>query len=157
QVSAFLVEYFLDFLLQPIFLCADFGAEREERTTEHTAEFSFAFDLKLVAVIAISPKSFQGWKRGRKQRIEFMPSFLPLPVDRCRCQVGFRVKEIIKATLFDPRLLADLVYGSAPIRAGPDQFPDGFHQSLFGITDATHKTIRSSIPRPPLQRTAPNL
>src|SRR5437867_4574182 len=90
EVTAFLVENFLDFLLQPIFLCADFRAEGEERTAEHTAEFRFVFNLKSIAVIAVSLKSFQGGNGGGKERIELRPPLLPLPVDGGRCEVGFR-------------------------------------------------------------------
>src|SRR6266540_809820 len=145
KILAFLVEDRLDFFLQTIFLGADFSTQRKQWTTQHTAEFFFDFRLKTTAVLAIFAKAFQGRDSRREERVEFGTSEFPLRVDCGRGKVRLRVKEIIKASLFDPRLLADLIDCGAAIRARPDQIPDGFHQSLFGITDAAHKTFLFSI------------
>src|ERR1700722_17610940 len=49
-------------------------------------------------------------------------------------EFGLRPEEMVKASLFDARLLTDLVDPDRPIALPPDKFVRSLQKALFGIT-----------------------
>src|SRR5437870_2817268 len=145
QILAFVLENFLNLFLQSVLLCADFRTQSKERTSEHTAAFGLDFLLKTAAVFAVSPKPFQRRNRRRKERVQFCSLALPLLIDCDHSEVGLGIEKVIETSFFHPCLLANLINRRAAIGTRPDQLPDSFHQSLFGIAYSTHKTSFQSL------------
>src|SRR2546426_285722 len=125
EVLSFIVQDLLNLLLQAILLRADFRAQGEQRATEHTAALGLDLSLKPITIITILPDALKWWNGWRKQRVKLHALPLPLRIDCRNRQVRLGVEEVIKAPLFNPRLLADLVDRCAAVGAGPDEFADG--------------------------------
>src|SRR4030095_11731326 len=101
---------FLNFRSQLLLLSADFGAEGEQWTTQHTATLLLHFSLFAIGKLAIVTNSVQRWNSRRKQRIHFCTFILKLSLQGDHREVCLRVEEMVKTALLDSCLLANLVY-----------------------------------------------
>src|SRR5262249_15736993 len=118
----------------------------KQRTPEHTAVFAANFLLKSVVILAIPLQPLQRRNGRRKNSVEINPMLFPLLIQRHQREVRLRLEEIIEAPFLDSRLLADLIDRRAAEGTRPEQFSDGFHQSIFCITDSTHIVLLFSDP-----------
>src|SRR5258705_2117921 len=117
---------------------ADFRTQGAKRTSEHKSMYFFKFHLLLINELAVVPKTLKRRHRSGKPGVQGGAIFLPFPVKALGSKASLGIEEIIKAALLDPGFLADLIDGGAVVGTRPKQFPDRFHQSFFGITDAAH-------------------
>src|SRR5580658_1452261 len=103
DVSPFVIQNCLNFLLQPVFQGANFGTQSKLGATKDAAIFFLYFLLEFIAKIAIFADSIQGWNHWRKNLVQLRLLGFPTGTERLRRQFGLRIKEIIKAAFFDLR------------------------------------------------------
>lgn len=145
QVLTFILENLLDLFLQVVFLSADLGAYREQGAAQNAAVLIANLRLEAIVEVAVFSQPFQGSNCGGKDRVQFGSMMLPVLIEGDKSQFGFGVKKVIEAAFFDASLVADVIDGRGAVRARPDQLFDGFHQSLFRITDAAHRICSFSL------------
>jgi hypothetical protein len=109
------------------------------------------FGLISTNVCKIGFQPYQGRNVHRKNPIQNETQPFPVQLVGSYRKFGFRSEKMIKASLFHPGLLTDLVDTHRPITLPPDKFMRRLQETQLGITTPhSHKEHTGPIGQPQL-------
>jgi hypothetical protein len=96
------------------------------------------FDLILNHTIAVFLEALERRNLGRKDLVHHPAFLIPVIFKGSGCEIGFRLKGVVKTSLVDAGAVADVIDTDRTVTALPDESHCGVEEFLFGITLALH-------------------
>src|SRR6266478_6316916 len=129
-------------------LCAHFTPDAQERAAQDGAARFLKFGQTVVHIIKVVIEPFERWNCWRKKSIHVRLVLVPFRFQCSGGELGLRLEEIIKASLFCAGALADRVHRSGAVAVFPHQIQRRVGQALLHVTYSWHTSRLASLDRP---------
>src|SRR6266567_8192411 len=122
-------------------LRAHFAADAQHRASKDGTALFLKFGQMVMHIIKIPIEPFERRNGWRKKGVHVRLVLVPFRFERSGGELGFRLEEIIEASLFCAGPLADRVHRSGAVAVSPHQIQRRIRQALFHVTRSRHKSI----------------
>src|SRR5258707_12043956 len=119
-------------------LRAHFAADAQHRTSKDGTALFLKFGQMVMHIIKIPIEPFERRNGWRKKGVHVRLVLVPFRFERSGGELGFRLEEIIEASLFCPSPLANRVHRSGAVAVFPHQIQRRIGQALFHVTHSWH-------------------
>jgi hypothetical protein len=120
-------------------LRAHFTPDAQERATQDGTAFLLKFREAIVNKIKVVIEPLKRLNRWRKKSIHVRLVLVPFRLQCSGGELGLRLEEIIKASLFCAGPLADRVHRGGAVAVFPHQIQRRVRQALFHVTYSWHE------------------
>src|SRR6266404_5808138 len=119
-------------------LRAHFAADAQHRASKDGTALFLKFGQMVMHIIKIPIEPFERRNGWRKKAVHVRLVLVPFRFERSGGQLGFRLEEIIEASLFCPGPLANRVHRSGAVAVFPHQIQRRIGQALLHVTYSRH-------------------
>src|SRR6266850_6534473 len=128
-------------------LRAHFAADAQHRASKDGTALFLKFGQMVMHIIKIPIEPFERRNGWRKKGVHVRLVLVPFRFERSGGQLGFRLEEIIEASLFCAGPLANRVHRSGAVAVFPHQIQRRVRQALLHITYSRHERTFTSLDR----------
>src|SRR4029077_4210083 len=122
-------------------LRAHFAADAQDRASKDGSARLLTFRQAVVHIIEVAIKPFERWNCWRKKGVHVRLVLVPFRFQCSSGELGLRLEEIIEASLFCARPLANRVHRSGAVAVFPHQIHRRVRQALLHITYSRHEAL----------------
>src|SRR5882724_10502551 len=119
-------------------LRAHFAADAQHRASKDGTALFLKFGQMVMHIIKIPIEPFERRNGWRKKAVHVRLVLVPFRFERSGGQLGFRLEEIIEASLFCPGPLANRVHRSGAVAVFPHQIQRRVRQTFLHVTHSWH-------------------
>src|ERR1700747_3091672 len=126
-------------------LRAHFTADAQHRASKDGTALFLKFGQMVMHIIKIPIEPFEGRNCWRKKSVHVRLVLAPFRFERSGGELGFRLEEIIEASLFCPGPLANRVHRRGAVAVFPQQIQRRVGQAFLHITYPRHETNSTNL------------
>src|SRR6266566_5273543 len=129
-------------------LGAHFAADAQDRASKDGAALFLKFGQAAVHIIKIPIEPLERWNSWRKKGVHVRLVLVPFRFQSSGGELGFRLEEIIEASLFCAGPFANRVHRSSAVAVFPHQIQRRVRQAFLHVTHSWHIEHLASLDRP---------
>src|SRR6478609_5671120 len=130
-----------------LILRAHFAADAQHRTSKDGTALFLKFGQMVMHIIKIPIEPFERRNGWRKKGVHVGLVLVPFRFERSGGELGFRLEEIIEASLFCTGSFANRVHRGGAVAVFPPQIQRRIGQALLHITYSRHESTFTRLDR----------